>query len=209
MATKQNGQWVSDVSAGSIDETYPIAGRDNDTQGFRDNFNYIKSGLTTAKTEIGELYNKTDGLTTEAISDGADFLGKVIQNATLRNNINSIISGGLAGDPSIPSVDIDPGNGNYLVYQLNGAVTFNFRGFPALGSSELTLEIRGDDAGPHTVSFFTDGSFDIKKSSDFPVSLTVNSSTQHTLIKIIQRQRNVEPGVLRNTVHLQYLGTFE
>lgn len=42
----------------AIDETYPVAGVDNNSQGFRDNFSYIKSGLSTAASEITLLNNK-------------------------------------------------------------------------------------------------------------------------------------------------------
>ena len=43
------------INPSNIDVTYPIAGQDNDTQGFRDNFNNIKNNLTTAKNEITDL----------------------------------------------------------------------------------------------------------------------------------------------------------
>ena len=36
----------------TIDAAYPVAGVDNDTQGFRDNFSIIQTGLQTAKTEL-------------------------------------------------------------------------------------------------------------------------------------------------------------
>jgi len=49
----------SNINATAIDEAYPVAGVDNDTQGFRDNFSYIKTALNTAKTEIDELLNYT------------------------------------------------------------------------------------------------------------------------------------------------------
>ena len=32
----------SDIVYSTIDEAYPVAGVDNDTQGFRDNFNKVK-----------------------------------------------------------------------------------------------------------------------------------------------------------------------
>ena len=45
---------ASSISVTQIDATYPVAGQDNDSQGFRDNFNQIKTQLTTASTEITE-----------------------------------------------------------------------------------------------------------------------------------------------------------
>ena len=64
---------ASNVNATPIDETYPIAGQDNDTQGFRDNFNYIKTAITTTGTEITALQNKTAGLNVSSIADGGNF----------------------------------------------------------------------------------------------------------------------------------------
>ena len=46
---------ASTINSNNIDITYPIAGQDNDTQGFRDNFRNIKNNLNTAKLEITEL----------------------------------------------------------------------------------------------------------------------------------------------------------
>ena len=45
----------SNISTGGINTSYPIAGQDNDTQGFRDNFSSIKYNFTTAATEITAL----------------------------------------------------------------------------------------------------------------------------------------------------------
>ena len=48
----------SNINTNTIDTKYPIAGQDNDTQGFRDNFASIKNNLTSAKTEITDLQSK-------------------------------------------------------------------------------------------------------------------------------------------------------
>lgn len=47
----------SNINFTAIDITYPVAGVDNNTQGFRDNFMAIKNGLSTASAEITELQN--------------------------------------------------------------------------------------------------------------------------------------------------------
>ena len=43
---------ASNINANNIDGTYPIAGQDNDSQGFRDNFTNIKNNFTNAKSEM-------------------------------------------------------------------------------------------------------------------------------------------------------------
>jgi hypothetical protein len=46
---------ASFINPTDIDVTYPIAGQDNDTQGFRDNFRNIKNNFTVAAGEITSL----------------------------------------------------------------------------------------------------------------------------------------------------------
>ena len=43
---------ASNILTSDINELYPVAGADNDSQGFRDNFRLVKTGLATAGTEI-------------------------------------------------------------------------------------------------------------------------------------------------------------
>ena len=50
---------ASDITPGNIDGTYPIAGVDNDTQGFRTNFTNTTTNFTFAKAEIEDLQSKS------------------------------------------------------------------------------------------------------------------------------------------------------
>jgi hypothetical protein len=50
------------INPTNIDVTYPIAGQDNDTQGFRDNFTNIKNNFITAKTEIDAIQGNVSTL---------------------------------------------------------------------------------------------------------------------------------------------------
>ena len=49
---------ASNINPTNIDGAYPIAGQDNDSQGFRDNFTNIKTNLTYAKSELDDLQSK-------------------------------------------------------------------------------------------------------------------------------------------------------
>ena len=49
---------ASNINPNNIDTTYPIAGQDNDSQGFRDNFTNIKTNFEYAETEIDDLQAK-------------------------------------------------------------------------------------------------------------------------------------------------------
>ena len=43
---------MSQINTTNIDATFPVQGQDNPSQGFRDNFSYIKIALDTAANEI-------------------------------------------------------------------------------------------------------------------------------------------------------------
>jgi len=48
----------SQIDNSNINAGYPVAGQDNDSQGFRDNFAAIKENFTRAKTELTDLQSK-------------------------------------------------------------------------------------------------------------------------------------------------------
>lgn len=49
---------VSKINPNNIDGTYPVAGQDNDSQGFRTNFSNIRNNFTNTKAEIEDLQAK-------------------------------------------------------------------------------------------------------------------------------------------------------
>jgi hypothetical protein len=49
---------ASNINTTTIDTKYPIAGQDNDSQGFRDNFFNINANFIQAKSEIEVMQNK-------------------------------------------------------------------------------------------------------------------------------------------------------
>ena len=61
---------ASNIVPGNVDGTYPKAGQDNSSQGFRDNFSAIKNNFTEAVTEIEAL--QTNKANLNASSDFAD-----------------------------------------------------------------------------------------------------------------------------------------
>ena len=50
---------TSNIHYEGIDPTFPISGRNNSTQGFRDNFTVIQDCLKQAATEISTLQTET------------------------------------------------------------------------------------------------------------------------------------------------------
>jgi hypothetical protein len=67
---------MSQIDTSGIDATFPVAGRDNDSRGFNDNFSEIKSALSIAATEISDIQAK------------AVFKSKLTENSSLDNDMN-------------------------------------------------------------------------------------------------------------------------
>jgi hypothetical protein len=49
---------TSAINPNDIDGTYPVAGQDNNSQGFRDNFTNTKTNFQYAANEITDLQSK-------------------------------------------------------------------------------------------------------------------------------------------------------
>ena len=79
---------ASNINDTGVNKDYPVAGQDNDSQGFRDNFNVIKDNFVAAKSEIETLQTTTaQGVTYTPPAEGAtistnDFLGNTVKGAT-------------------------------------------------------------------------------------------------------------------------------
>ena len=66
---------ASNINDTGVNSDYPVAGQDNDSQGFRDNFGVIKSNFVSAKSEIESLQNTTaQGVSYNAGTSTNDFL---------------------------------------------------------------------------------------------------------------------------------------
>lgn len=94
---------TSAIDESVIDESYPVAGQDNDTQGFRDNFGNIKTALGVAASEITILQNNS---VLKASVDGANSVvsnnlaGSTIRNGKLQGMALNVVSNS-SGDNTI------------------------------------------------------------------------------------------------------------
>jgi|694.fasta_scaffold01975_7 hypothetical protein len=123
---------TSQVNPNNIDGTYPVAGQDNDSQGFRDNFTNIRNNLVYVKAEVEDLQNKAvlKSALTNTVLDN-DFSGNTISNPSLsawRQNYNNI--GSASG-----SVTVNFTNGNFQKITMSGSTTLAFS-FPTNTSNQ-------------------------------------------------------------------------
>jgi hypothetical protein len=196
---------TSNINHLTINENFPVAGQDNDTQVFRDNFDTIKTNFRYAKEEIETLQDNTEGLVLSALAEGkgSDYNNKIIYNAVFQNNLDRRVD---AGAVTASPTTIDFENGAYQIFRVGADLTFDFLNFPTntnplltAGVGKATLEIYGDGTA-RTLSFITSGGAVIKKNSSFPSPLTVSSTTNPIFIEVWRHSSN--------TVFLNYIGQF-
>lgn len=61
---------ASNINPNNINGNYPVAGQDNDSQGFRDNFTNISNNFSFAATEITALQNSMTNVQSTVATDG-------------------------------------------------------------------------------------------------------------------------------------------
>ena len=127
---------TSAINPNNIDGTYPIAGQDNNSQGFRDNFTNTKTNFEYAAEEITELQNKAIFKTalTGTILDN-NMNGSILSNAQLQDMSETLVNlGTLSG-----TVAVNYAAGSYQTVSTNGAISLAFSNFPAAGVAGTVL----------------------------------------------------------------------
>lgn len=167
---------TSNINYSAINENFPVAGQDNDTQVFRDNFDTIKTSLQTANTEVTALQAATQGLDLTAFDDengsGSDFNKRIIFNAVHQNSFDKKFDQGAPEG----AVTVDYENGSYQVIRFTADTTVEFLNFPDSNTfpdsvGKVTLELYGTA----TITFSTSGGTVIKKNTSFPSPFILNS----------------------------------
>jgi hypothetical protein len=188
------------INFAAINENFPVAGQDNDTQVFRDNFGTIRDNFETAKTEITDLQDNA-----ARTDEDNDFLYNVVGSLTLQDAYlrkkdygSAIIAG---------TQDISFKQAMYHVVKVGANTSLSFTEFPTgavdltgLGQiGKATLELYGDGT-TRTITFTTTGGTVIKKSPGFPGSVTVTSTTNPVIIEVWQHSATV--------IWMNYLGLY-
>lgn len=194
---------ASNIISGTIDGTYPVAGVDNDTQGFRDNFTIIKTGLATAASEITTLQSSTAKLNESNDFNGTDLTDANFSlNTEKYHNIGTVVTG----------MNISFLNGPYQSLSVNlgeevNTINFALSDWPDRDHvAKMTVQMFGNDTAK-TVTFTVDGGGDLKYNSTYPriegvATATVDSSTDPIIIDFWTYNQGT-------TVYAEYRGRFE
>ena len=124
---------ASNIVPGNIDGTYPKAGQDNSSQGFRDNFSETKNNFTNAKTEIEDLQTNKANL-----NAASDFTNNEVTRAKFKDTSETVYP---HGSVSSGSVVLNHANGHYQTLTITADTTFSFLNFPTGAVGRIILDI--------------------------------------------------------------------
>jgi hypothetical protein len=122
---------TSAINPNNIDGQYPIAGQDNNSQGFRDNFTNTKTNFEYAAEEITELQNKAifkTALTGTTLDNNMN--GSILSNVQFQDTSETRVALGTVSGPT----SINYASGSYQTVVTNGSISLSFINFPAAGA---------------------------------------------------------------------------
>ena len=122
---------TSAINPNNINGAYPVAGQDNNSQGFRDNFTNTKTNFEYAASEITDLQNKAvlkSSLTGTTLNN--DMGGSLLSNAQLQDMSATVVALGSVTGSQV----IDYAAGPYYTLATTGSVTLSFSNFPTAGT---------------------------------------------------------------------------
>ena len=134
---------MSLINPNNIDGQYPIAGQDNDSQGFRDNFTNIKNNFTIAYNELADLQGKV--VLKSALSGGSidnNMSYSILEAAQLKKAVETKRN---LGTISGPGNDISWADGHFQYFTTSGDTTIGLSGWPTNSTyAKLRLQITTD-----------------------------------------------------------------
>ena len=144
---------ASNINPYNVDGTFPVAGQDNSSQGFRDNFTNIKNNFLFAQNEINDLQSKailTSALNGQTINN--DMAGSILRRPQLAAWTETLLDNGVISS----SIALDFNLANFQKITTAGSISIDFINWPtsvgtgALGYGVMRVWFVVTDAS-HTV----------------------------------------------------------
>lgn len=196
---------TSAINPELIIATFPVAGKDNDSQGFRDNFASTKAGLTHARDEITELQSKALlsmnlGDTTPAINN---FGGSTVYNGLYKQFDGVFHNGGVAAEAKTVEVAVGPVH-KYIISggTSQAPLILTFTSWPNAGhAATVRIMLVGDNVSERYIQFSTDGGGVIKPESSLTFPYPIGLGYRYEIFEAM----TVDGG---STVFLRHLGQY-
>jgi hypothetical protein len=124
---------TSAINPNNIDGQYPVAGQDNNSQGFRDNFTNTRTNFEFARNEITDLQN--NAILRAPLAGSGNVLNNnmgnaVISNAQLIGQTTNVVT---LGNVTASTANIVFGVGSYQTATTQGNTQLNLTGWPSAG----------------------------------------------------------------------------
>ena len=195
---------ASNIDEVSINADYPVAGQDNDSQGFRDNFGIIKNNFVATKSEIESLQDNT-----AKKNEANNFLGNNITNANLVNVSEELNAGGTLSS----SQDVNFTLGPVQTFTVGGDITLTTTDWPESGKVGKIRLILINDGEDRILTIGTEAGSSLKFNDRWPNktgsapnytftnSLTIDSATAPVVIDFMTYNQG-------SSIFVDYIGKF-
>jgi hypothetical protein len=121
---------TSQINPNNIDGAYPVAGQDNNSQGFRDNFTNIKVNFQYAEDEINDL---DTNVVLKAALTGQALDNNMNNNTIYAVNLNDVSTSRTLLTATSGSITINYATGQYQAINPSANISLAFSNFPASG----------------------------------------------------------------------------
>lgn len=171
---------TSAINPSTISVTYPVAGKDNDSQGFRDNFAAIASNFTTAKTEITAV--QTVALLSADLATQSTPVVNNLLGSTISNGLYQQFSGTYYTASGVSTTaNIDLSLGAVQKFTLSGNAVLTFDNWPAYSGSagvysNAVVLIESNGNGVYSPTFAASGG-NISYDTAFPSTFSVGGES--------------------------------
>jgi|TARA_B110000977_G_scaffold41688_1_gene56241 hypothetical protein len=162
---------ASNINDTAVNSDYPIAGVDNDSQGFRDNFSTIKTNFVAAKAEIETLQT-----TTAKLNVANNFLGNTVSGANLQNVTETAY---IASTTVNTSQNVNVDSGGYQEFKAGADITFTLSNWSSVTAKagKVRVHVQSDQAAGsatnRTITFASNaGAGTIKTDNGWPTANT-------------------------------------
>ena len=207
---------TSAINPNDIDGTYPIAGQDNNSQGFRDNFTNTKTNFQYAANEITDLQTNVvlKAALTGTVLDN-NMGGSPLSNANISDfSAVAAILGTLTGTVTI---DYTAGHYQTVTATSGSAISLAFSNFPAAGNFGIvrvaitilntasTVTLPGAvSVGISNLQGYSAGTISYDQSGTYTYDFT--TSDGGTTISIFDCSRNMDPIYLPSNQSISGIG---
>lgn len=160
---------TASVYFNKINVDYPRAGKDNDSQGFRDNFRNIFNAFSATNVDIE--YLKLNSVT---LGGDNDFGYNLIKKVSIQSPVTKIID--YSPNPTNGNIFVNYLESNYQKWTVTpGSTTFFIQNWPANGFAEMRLVVTPTTTGTCQINF--GGNLEIVGNLTLPV-LTNSTESQ-------------------------------